>query len=175
MAVLDAARQLLVEQGAAGMRMELIAARSGVHRSSLYRRWKTPAGIVADLASQISTNLTPPDTGSLEKDVLALAERLATLLDGDGAALVQSLLAWRDPEVRAVLDHFWQARIHDVERILQRHGLDADPHLTIRLMAGPIHYQALVEGCTPAPSTVAAAVRAAMTALTVDANPTDDT
>lgn len=167
-AVLAATRELLVEHGPAGMRIELIAARSGVHRSSIYRRWKTPAGIVADLAHDIAGTPTPPDTGTLAGDLRSVAERLAANLTGDGPALVKNLLAWPDPEVQAHLAGFWQDRHDEVAHLLTHHRCTADPALVTRLLAGPLHYQTLIEGTPVTPATIDAAV----TASVVAASPT---
>ncbi|MEU1711981.1 TetR/AcrR family transcriptional regulator [Micrococcus luteus] len=164
-AVLTATRDLLVEQGASGMRVELIAARSGVHRSSIYRRWGGPAGIAADLAGQLSTTDQLPREGVVEGDLEVLAGRLAAHLTGDGAELVRALLAWQDPEVKGHLAAFWEARIDDVAAVLRRHGSAADPRLITRLLAGPIHYQALIEGREPQEVTVRAAVTAALSVV----------
>ncbi|MEL4357946.1 MULTISPECIES: TetR/AcrR family transcriptional regulator [unclassified Luteococcus] len=164
-AVLEATRELLVEQGIGGMRMDLIATRSGVHRSSIYRRWGSPAGIVADLASQITEDLEPMAGDSLEADLTVLATRLAAQLDADGATLVAALLTWRDPEVRRILDRFWQARLHEVSDVLHRHHCPADPRLVTRLVAGPLYYQALIERGSPSDENIEAAVKLAMASL----------
>lgn len=161
-AVLTATRELLVEEGSAGMRIERIAQRSGIHRSSIYRRWKTPAGIIADLASTIEADLAPPSYDDLHEALTAMATRLAHQLTGDGPALIRALQSWQDPDVRATLDTFWQARRREVAQLLNHHGSDADPGLVTRLVAGPIHYQAIVECRTPSPETINAAVRAAL-------------
>lgn len=161
-AVLAATRELLVQQGSPGMKMEAIAARSGVHRSSIYRRWGTPAGIVADLARDFATTSTPPDTGSLAGDLRVLAERLAANLTDDGPALIKALLGWPDVEVQAHLAQFWRDRHDEVAGVLAQHHCDTDPATVTRFLAGPLHYQALMEGTAPTPSTVADAVRAAV-------------
>ncbi|MFF2550580.1 TetR/AcrR family transcriptional regulator [Nocardia sp. NPDC058058] len=46
-AVLDAARALLVERGYAATSIDAIAARAGVSRPSIYRRWPTKAHLIA--------------------------------------------------------------------------------------------------------------------------------
>lgn len=160
-AVLAATRALLVEQGCAGMRIGVIADRAGVHRSSVYRRWKTPAGIVADLADDIATTSEIPDAGSLASDLRVVAERLAVNLAGDGPALIKNLLAWPDAEVQAHLSKFWRDRQDEVASILLRHGSSADAAVVTRLLAGPLHYQALIEAQPVTSNTVEAAVAAA--------------
>jgi AcrR family transcriptional regulator len=48
-AVLSAARQLLAEKGHAGFSMEAVAARAGVAKTSVYRRWPTKGDLFVDL------------------------------------------------------------------------------------------------------------------------------
>ncbi|MFE6857456.1 helix-turn-helix domain-containing protein [Nocardia sp. NPDC057668] len=55
-AVLDAARELLVEQGYAATSIDAIAARAGVSRPSIYRRWPSKAHLIAQAVF--------PDVGS---------------------------------------------------------------------------------------------------------------
>ncbi|WP_330180358.1 TetR/AcrR family transcriptional regulator [Nocardia sp. NBC_01503] len=63
-AVLDAARSLLVERGYAATSIDAIAARAGVSRPAIYRRWPTKAHLIAkavfpDVGSdQIAPDLT---------------------------------------------------------------------------------------------------------------------
>lgn len=127
------------------MRVELIAARAGVHRSSIYRRWRDPTGIIADLAAEVTASLEQPDTGSLRGDLAAMANQLATRLDAVGSALVRALGAWPDVRVQRTLERFWAERRTDVGRILARYGSDAEPADVLRLAAGPIHYRAVIE------------------------------
>lgn len=161
-AVLDAARRILTSEGAVGLRVEAIAVESGVHRSSIYRRWGTAAGVVADLAEDVDASLAVPSTGTLGGDLRMLAEQLAARLDGDGAALARALLAWPDPEIRRVLDTFWTRRRTDAAEVLHRYDIDVDASLVLRLVAGPLHYSALIEGRIPDHATIDAAVTAAL-------------
>lgn len=163
--VLRATRELLTQQGASAMRMELIAERSGVHRSTLYRRWKRPAGIIADLADDIAGTIAVPDTGDLGQDLRQLAGRLAHQLDGDGGALVRALLGWPDQEVQQHLEDFWRDRRADVGLVLQHHGIDADPALVTRLLAGPLHYRSLIERHPVDDETITAAVESTILAV----------
>lgn len=160
-AVLDAARRVLVEQGAAEMRIEVIARLSGVHRSSIYRRWGDVAGIVADLAQDISEGLPVPATGSLDGDLAAVAHQIQEHLSPPGAALVRALLSWPDSQVREVLTSFWAGRREGVAEVLAGHGSSADPAQVLRMLAGPLHYQAVIEGEPITPETLDHALAAA--------------
>ncbi|MEU4209087.1 TetR/AcrR family transcriptional regulator C-terminal ligand-binding domain-containing protein [Streptomyces sp. NPDC026206] len=87
-AVRDAVLAGLVEHGYPGLSVEYVAEHSGVHKTTLYRRWGGVEGLVADaldLAGEDSW--TPPDTGSLREDLLALAQEVVdTFTDPAGAA-----------------------------------------------------------------------------------------
>jgi AcrR family transcriptional regulator len=83
-AILDAAMALIAEVGYDRMTVDAIAARSGVSKPTLYRRW--PHGkpeLVADAIRERHAERVPmPDTGSLRGDLLALIEaQTGKLLD----------------------------------------------------------------------------------------------
>ena len=82
-AVHAAARELLAEPGAE-VTMAAVAERSGVHPTTLYRRWRTVESIVLDLAVERVTEESPvPASG----DLLAGLRRSGT------GTLLQALLA----------------------------------------------------------------------------------
>ncbi|MGA4837862.1 TetR/AcrR family transcriptional regulator [Streptomyces sp. G45] len=77
-AVGRATLELLAETGYAGLRMDAVAARAGVGKAALYRRWPSKAALVlrhlvADLAPR-----TPVDTGGLRGDLRVLARDTVT-------------------------------------------------------------------------------------------------
>src|SRR5690242_21796930 len=73
-AILDAAMALIAEVGYDRASVDAIAARAGVSKPTLYRRW--PHGkpeLVADAVRHARDKAGPtPDTGSLRGDLLAL-------------------------------------------------------------------------------------------------------
>src|SRR5579863_7338677 len=71
--VLEATLDELVESGYAGMTVQGVAARAGVNKTSLYRRWGSKGGLLADALLSSSSDLTDPaDTGNLRQDLLVL-------------------------------------------------------------------------------------------------------
>src|SRR6266511_2075920 len=62
-AVLDAARTLVEEGGYPGATIEAIAARSGVAKTTIYRRWPNPSGLFVDLLVQLADAALPPPVG----------------------------------------------------------------------------------------------------------------
>jgi AcrR family transcriptional regulator len=71
-ALREAARAEFVEHGYRTMSMESIAARAGVSKVSLYRRWPSKARVAAEVLSQMAEDSPMPDAGSLKADLRAL-------------------------------------------------------------------------------------------------------
>jgi AcrR family transcriptional regulator len=123
-AILDAAMALIAEVGYDRMTVDAIAARSGVSKPTLYRRW--PHGkpeLVADAIRERHAERVPmPDTGSLRGDLLALIEaQTGKLLDEVHLAcgLVTQLRA--SEELAAVMrDHVIAAERARYETLLER-------------------------------------------------------
>jgi AcrR family transcriptional regulator len=81
-AILSAVRELLVESGYADVSMDRVAARAGVGKQTVYRRWPSKAPLVADavLDAWPGGSVALPDNGDV-------AEDLTVWLDGQGAVL----------------------------------------------------------------------------------------
>lgn len=75
--------------------MAEVAARSGVHPTSLYRRWGTRDALVLDVAvSRLNAELPMPDTGTLPADLLAFAREVAAnVARPDGLAFLRAVLS----------------------------------------------------------------------------------
>ncbi|MEU8584064.1 TetR/AcrR family transcriptional regulator [Streptomyces abikoensis] len=92
-AVRDAVLAGLVEHGYAGLTVEYVAERSGVHKTTLYRRWGGVDGLLTealDLAREDSW--TPPDTGTLRGDLQALAHGIVDAFTDPGTAAAPTAL-----------------------------------------------------------------------------------
>ncbi|MEU6054956.1 TetR/AcrR family transcriptional regulator [Streptomyces xanthochromogenes] len=94
-AVLKATAELIAEQGHERIPIAEIAERSGVHQTSIYRRWRTTNAIVLDLSQErLASSWAIPDTGSLRGDLLAYAHGAAESMRGpDAAVLLRALIA----------------------------------------------------------------------------------
>src|SRR5690349_18554003 len=69
-AVLDATLAELAGRGYAGLTVEGVAARSGVHKTTVYRRWGGVEGLIADALDRGSRLPWPvPDTGTVRGDL----------------------------------------------------------------------------------------------------------
>jgi AcrR family transcriptional regulator len=78
-----AVQELLEEVGYRALTIEGVAARSGVAKTSIYRRWPSKAEMVFDLMLHSSDELPPmDDRGSLTGDLEALSARVVALVAG---------------------------------------------------------------------------------------------
>ncbi|WP_260395604.1 TetR/AcrR family transcriptional regulator [Rhodococcus sp. KBW08] len=153
-AVLAATAAELSERGFAAMTIEDIAARSGVHKTTIYRRWTTLSQLVADAAVEISATTVPiPDTGSIESDLREMARSIVALVTSEsGGALVAALFsdAVRTPEVARLKREFYSARYEladiVVRRAVERGEISEKVSAAdlLAAVAAPIYYRLLV-------------------------------
>lgn len=81
-AILDATRAALVELGWGKLTMGDVAARAGVAKTTLYRRWAGKNELVVDaVAALFDEHLELPDRGSLQADVEGVVLQFASLLE----------------------------------------------------------------------------------------------
>ena len=109
-AILNAALAELREHGYSQTNMNDIAARAGVGKAAIYRRWSSKAALMAEALVYWRPDLLTddaPNTGSLKGDLDAIVERTArnddTLISNE-LVLRVALEATRDPELASVLD-----------------------------------------------------------------------
>jgi AcrR family transcriptional regulator len=156
-AVLDAADDLLVERGFAGVTIEGIAARAGVAKQTIYRWWPSKVDILLDtFIDDMAQELTPADHGDVAADLRAHLGRVARFLTvADSGAVFRALAgqAQHDPEMAARLraDYLTQQRARDrlpLQRAVDRGQLPPGTDLDLALdqLLGPIYYRVLVTG-----------------------------
>ncbi|WP_040828138.1 TetR/AcrR family transcriptional regulator [Nocardia jiangxiensis] len=154
--VLRAAGDLLAERGFAHLDPAEVATRAGVGKTTVYRRWRTPAGLVADLLTEMAeTSLPHADTGSLRGDLLANARLVAhTLNDPRQGRVFASLVAAAtcDPATAAALRHFYDARLAEwspcIDAAVARGELppETDPRAVLSAVSAPLYYRLLNTG-----------------------------
>ncbi|MFF3291579.1 TetR/AcrR family transcriptional regulator [Streptomyces sp. NPDC003023] len=80
-AILEATRASLVELGWSKLTMGDVAARAGVAKTTLYRRWANKNELVVDAVAVLFDELELPDRGSLAADVEGVVLQFAELLE----------------------------------------------------------------------------------------------
>lgn len=170
-AVHAAAVAALLEDGYAGLRIEDIAARAGVHKTTIYRRWGSRERLLADaLAASSSRQIAVPDTGDVRTDLVTLALRVRDTVIAPSFRAVMTALAagGQHPELEEVGRGFWAARLAAARPIVDRAvdrgeldpGTDADD-LIIRVV-GPIWFAVFGPQRTPDDAFVARTVDVAL-------------
>ena len=92
-AILRATVDLLADEGYAGVTMEGVAARAGVGKATVYRRWPTKSALVVDAISACrDSGWQPPDTGSARDDLLAFVRGFRDVLRASDAGRVMPAL-----------------------------------------------------------------------------------
>lgn len=89
-AILDAALAEYAAHGVDGMSVDAVAARAGVSKATIYRRYPSKVELVVAAAFEVAAERAPqPDTGSLRGDLRAVLYNLRALLDDSvlGAAV----------------------------------------------------------------------------------------
>jgi AcrR family transcriptional regulator len=80
---------MLQEQGYGGVTIEGVAARAGVGRPTIYRRWPSkPALVVAALVQSARLAVPMQDTGSLRRDLIAFQRHQVELMNAPDARRV---------------------------------------------------------------------------------------
>ncbi|MBB6039735.1 TetR/AcrR family transcriptional regulator [Phytomonospora endophytica] len=85
-AILSATRELLVEGGYAGLTVGAVAARAGIGKAAIYRRYETKQEMVFAAAVHGLDLESPPDLGSLRAELEWLTEVIAATLSGPAVA-----------------------------------------------------------------------------------------
>ena len=129
-AILNAALAALTENGYNDTNMNDIAARAGVGKAAIYRRWASKAALITDALVYWRPDLLAddiPDTGSLEGDFDVIVDRVARnddeLISND-LVLRVALESSRDPELAAALDDLMLRRGRRVVAAILQHAVE---------------------------------------------------
>jgi AcrR family transcriptional regulator len=156
-AILQATLELIAELGVYEFRTEDVAARAGVGKGAIYRRYGSKDELVtAAIAELVSEEIVVPDTGSTRQDLLILMQEAVALYSGSLAGrLMPNLIGAmaRKPELaKAVREGFLARRRAALTEVLRR-GVeggdlspDVDLELVLDLLGGPLFYRLLVTG-----------------------------
>jgi AcrR family transcriptional regulator len=170
-AILDASIALIRDVGYDAVTMEGIAARAGVGKAALYRRWPSKEALVVEALGRLLATIPTPDTGTLAEDVrLVMRANLGMYADPASGLLLSGLvaaMARSKPIARAVREGFVAAR-HDalrtaLARAVARGELrdDADLDLVVEMLNAPLFYRYLLSG-RPVNETLVADVTASV-------------
>ena len=123
-AILTATAELLADRGLSAMSIEEVAARAGVGKTTIYRRWPSKGLLALDAFVTSFREAQPPnDTGTLRGDLLAaLHAWVRAVTQTPMGRMLTSLIAeaQHDPELRGA----WRDRVLEPLRVQHRIMLD---------------------------------------------------
>ena len=154
-AIIDATIALLVEEGFDRVSMEGVAARAGVGKATIYRRWPSKEALVIDAVARRSDPVPVEATGSV-------ADQLTTLLEGilttsrTGAGRLLPCMIGASVSNPALATHYREQimapRRERVATILRRamaNGelrADLDVEVAVDQTVGPLVYRIVLTG-----------------------------
>ncbi|WP_378734263.1 TetR/AcrR family transcriptional regulator [Nocardia brasiliensis] len=175
-AVLRVAGDLLAERGFAHLDLAEIAAAAEVGKTTVYRRWRNPTGLVTDLLAEMAEQSLPrADTGSLLGDLTANARLVAaTLADPRQGKLFQAVIAAAscDEAAATALRRFYDVRLTEwspcVEQAVERGEApaDTDARAVLSAVSAPLYYRLLASGDPIDDDAATTAAKAAVNAVT---------
>jgi AcrR family transcriptional regulator len=119
----EAALVLLAEVGYDRLTMDAVAARARAGKTTIYRRWPGKAELVVDALNSVKGAPEIPDTGSLRRDLRALAESITSAESRFGARVTVGMVnaLAHDGELRRVFrDKFIAPRMAGFRTVFER-------------------------------------------------------
>lgn len=171
-AILQATLELLAEVGFDAMSIDALAARAGVGKTTIYRRYNNKAELVADAIESIREEVLIPDTGSLWSDIDTLIENAAQItlspLGRQTVAMIISSASSNSEFAQIYWTKYLQPRRQAFAVVLERAKArnevqaDLDPGLVFDTMSGIMLYALIFQ---PTSETWTVYVRRALSLL----------
>jgi AcrR family transcriptional regulator len=159
-AILEATIALLAETGYEAMSIEAVAARAGVGKATIYRRWPSKVELVTEAIRGLHTELAFVDTGNIRDDLITFLRSTFQARP----SIIENLLLKMVSEMRTnpeIYQTFHASiiapRLQEISRFVERAQArgeiraDLDPLFVIDLIAGPALYRMLLSGIMTSP------------------------
>jgi AcrR family transcriptional regulator len=173
-AILKATREILARDGVHGLTVEGVAERSGVAKTTIYRRWRSKKDLALAALLEVIRE-EPPLTRRLGSTRAALTAYLGQLIKNITSRLYGRILRGLISELaidrelaRGFREHVLARRIEAIQGLLQR-GIergelrpDLDLEIATDQLLGPIYYRALMSGEPLTPAFIDRLVRSVM-------------
>lgn len=147
-AVRRATLELLTSAGFGAVTLPAVARRAGVHKTTVYRGWSSPAALLQEALVELEALALPEiDTGTLEGDVAAFAAaRLRLIREPHASAILRAVIGAGDPDpvLYEWIEVFWEPRQKEwrspIERAIERGELApaARDLPFVEMVAGPL-------------------------------------
>jgi AcrR family transcriptional regulator len=160
--ILECALTMLAESGYAALRLDELARRAGVAKTTILRRWPSKAAVAAAAVERLALHTVDvPEASTLRDDLHALLNNAVTVFSRGHGRFVPRLIreAGAHPEIadllRAVIHTRRMGYRRALGRAIARGELDpeTDQELLIDLLIGPIWARLLITH-DPLPPTI---------------------
>jgi AcrR family transcriptional regulator len=148
-AVHRATEELLAEGSPTPLTVPVIAARAGVHPTTVYRRWGSLGDLLAAVAaSRFSGDIVVPDTGTLRGDLERwVSDVAADLADPDVLALMRATVGSAGAEGGSACTADRRSQLEAmIERERSRGGDVPEVGRAADALLGPLYYRAVFTG-----------------------------
>ena len=177
-AIITAIVDVLSEQGFGGFTVEAVAARAGVGKATIYRRWDTKEELVLAAAERVMVQVEPPDSGSIREDLVGwywekFRSKAATTSDRlFGQVIVEATV---NPDLKKLLNRFIQGRRDAIAVVVDRARVrgevgEVDVSLLMDLISGALMHRSLFGDKQLRRNDVEAVVDAALRGVTEDSS-----
>ncbi len=155
-AILSATRSLMLETGISKLRIEKVAEKAGVGKTTIYRRWKTKEDLVSEAFGSIADKVQIPNTGNKMEDLLKIAKEMIESVSQSFGVSVQKVT----PIILEIISNPELMRMYQEQYILPRRQIfthiledsiesgqihsDVDIDLVIDQLIGTYFYFALM-------------------------------
>lgn len=148
-AILNATLELFADEGFDAMSIEAIAARAGVGKTTIYRRWDSKEDLMLDATRSLQAEFPIVDTGNLRDDMIRLLklvwdrssrnpllEKLYVRIIGESRANPDLFRFFYEHQLGPRMQHFRQM----IERAQACGEIrkDLDPFVVLDLFMGPL-------------------------------------
>lgn len=153
--ILKAAYEILNEVGFMDLTIEGVAARAGVGKPTIYRRWKTKSALAMDaFLEAVNPELAFPDTGSVREDFREQMQKLVKLMNSPRGEVLANVIGCGQADeelIEVYLENWLTPRRDDAKRIFHR-GVergelraDVDAEVSIDALYSPLFYRLLLK------------------------------
>lgn len=153
-AILRAAIEELARSDYGGLTFERVAARAGVNKTTVYRRWETKADLVRAALTSVAQALRPgPTTGSLRGDLMRIGRMTREFSASfEGQCLMRvRLLQHPEPELAGMAKELHARSLGDIAALgraaVERGEVaaESDMRLLVEMLSGAIHTRLLMK------------------------------
>ena len=153
--ILKAAYEMLNEVGFMDLTMEGVAARAGVGKPTVYRRWKSKTALAMDaFLESVTPEIAFPDTGAVKEDFREQMQKLVQVMNSRRGEVLANVIGCGQSNSELIAefrDNWLIPRREDAKRIFQR-GVergelrkDIDVEVAIDALYSPLFYRLLLK------------------------------